>query len=58
MFSQACVILSTWGGGHCHRDPLEQRHPHPRKIETPTVHLMTTTEAGGTHPTGMHTSFG
>ena len=34
------------------RDPLD-RDPPPR--ETPDWYLVTATEAGGTHPTGMHT---
>ena len=60
MFSQACVIPSVHGGGgvsqhamgqsgvvdtHLGRQPPSGQTPPPRE---------TATEAGGTHPTGMH----
>ena len=59
IFLHVSVILYTWGGRKVADLPSGSRHPPPRIRHPPcTVHDgRYGQQAGGTHPTGMHTSF-
>ena len=51
MFSQVCVKNSVHGGGVYPSIPLGE---HPPTGKTPPTTTAYCQQAGGTHPTGMH----
>ena len=64
MFSQVCVILFTGGSAlpqfHWSGSPRMDAAPsgwmhHPPRMDEPHPQKTDGQQAGGTHPTGMHT---